>query len=593
MLTKNFVYGARSPDIEQAVGDAIYAAHRYRNQLCELELAKRQRHEDLLQRLAPEYVAACQAVEAVEQQLGEAREAIQAERKRQRTRKPKGVDQHIEAARSAKSQLKDLRAARKAAKHAAYEDPAVDAAIKENQQRHKAAQQEAKRESGLYWGTEAVVKASASSFSSGAPPRFKRWDGEGQLAVQLQQGLDTRDAIQGDDTRLQLRISDELQEALAVDGKARQSVSRQAEALVRIGSDGRAPVFARVPITVHRPLPPGKIKWAYLERRMLANEPKWSLRLTIDTPSRSPSADSGTVAVHVGWLMEEQGLRVASWRDDAGQWGYLRLPHLHCDDHLEIDEIRSERDRAFNEYRDGLRDWLRNRGKLPEWLREAQKTMHLWRSPRRLAGLVLHWRDNRFVGDEIFLSLDKWRKRDKKHWQHERRLSKRLVRRRRDTFRNFAAELERRCKVAVIAPIDAKELVEHSDPEALERDDAIRTRHAKWAAVSDLLRIIREKFHLRCVEIEAAGITQECASCGEKNTVRRRKVQCDGCCRTYDVDENALENTLARGEAAIKNGALLELQRAEEVKADKQREKLAKLQRANRAARKKQREAVA
>lgn len=583
----NWVYGAKSPDIEGAVNKAIYAAHQYRNRICELELAKRERHEALLRRLAPEYVAACQAIESAEAELGEAREAIQRERTRQRTKKPQGVQHWVDAAAIAKAKLKELRAECKAAKQAAYEDSAVTAAMRENSDQYKAERAEAKAASGLYWGTEAIVSQSCASFSSGAPPRFKRFEHEGQLAVQLQGGLDCQEATSRG-TLLQLIVPDDLAGMLAERGTAPRSLCRT-ECLFRIASDETGkPIFARVPIVFHRPLPNGKIKWAYLERRMIANRPKWSIRLTIDVQETRQPANDRLVAVHVGWRSEQQGLRVASWIGDDGRAGYLRLSHGHCDDYLHLDEVRSARDSAFNEHRDLLKDWIsENANWLPDWMCETKSTMHAWKSPKRLAALVLRWRDERVYGDgDMFVTMNEWRKRDKHQWQHERRLWARIVRRRTDLYRNFAKSLSDRYGIVAIAQIDAKELVEHSTPEELERDNSLATRRAKWAAVSDLLRIIRERFPLRCIETVAAGISQQCANCGEKNKVKHRKVQCCGCGKTYDIDENGMANTLARGEAAIKSGALLEAVAAQEDKARKAQEKLHKMQEARRAARK-------
>lgn len=576
--TRNWVYGAKAPDLSQAVEEAIYAAHQYRNKLCELELSKRERHEELLKGLAPRYVDACRAVEAEEALLGQAREEIQRERVRQRTKTPKGVEHLVAAAKDSKERLKQLRANRKATKKAAYDDPAVKDAMDRNAAQHKADQQQAKECSGLYWGTEAIVKQACKSFSSGAPPRFKRFEGTGQLAVQLQKGLDCRVATE-EDTRLQLILPPGLEEQLELHGKVPRS-QRKAECLIRVGSQGRHPIFARVPIVFHRPLPAGKIKWAYLEKRRIANKSRWSVRFTVESTYGRVGRvgrPSGVVATHVGWLMESRGLRVASALGSDGRYQYLSLSESHLADCETLDKLRSQRKRRLNE----TRDWLsENKELIPRKLREETSHLHQWKSEQRLAGLAWKWKQ---LGN-VPPRLEDWRKWDKLKWQHECRLGKRIVRRRRNLYRNFAAGLAGSYGIVIIAPIDAKELAEHSDPEELDRD--MSARRAKQAAVSDLLRMIREKFHLWCVEVDAAGITKTCANCGEVNEVRGRKVQCSGCCRTYDVDENALLNTLARGEAAIESGALLANENAAVDKAIKKAEKLAKMQAGNRAARK-------
>ncbi len=590
MPTLNWVYGARTPDIEQAVADAVFTAHRYRNKLCELELAKRERHEKLLQRLAPKYVKACAAVEAVETPLGVAREAIQAEKKKQRTKKPTGCEEFVATAKKCRADLKKLREVRKITKKAAYTDRFVAEAMAENSERHKEAQVQAKTGSGLYWGTEAIVKAACKSFSSKAPPRFKRYEGEGQLGVQLQKGLDTRVATERN-TKLQLILPPELDEAMAVDGKASSSLCRTAECLIRIGSNKGRPVFARLPISFHRPLPPGKIKWAYLERRRIADRVRWSIRLTIAVKrGPAPPITKPSVAVHVGWRMDGKELRVVTWLGSDGSKGVLSLPKSHLDDYLRLDKVQSIRDHKLNAILAHLRQWLSDR-KIPDWLKESTKSLHQWRAPARLAALIWRWKENRFDGDtDVLDEIDTWRKSDKKRWQHERRLSVRVARRRKDWYRNFACRLKRRFDVVIIAPISAKKLVERHKPEDLEQDP--KARRAKQAAVAGLLTIVSEKFGLRCVVTDAAGITRTCSQCGHDNAAPRRRVQCGGCSRTYDRDENAAVNTLARGEESLEDGALLENQRAEEKREEEARKKLLKMQDAARAARKRKLETV-
>lgn len=571
MATKNWVYGAKTPDIEQAVDAATLAAHRYRNRLCELEIDKRKRHEELLQRLAPGYVAACNAVEAAETRLAEIREAIQAERVKQRTKKPTGCDSLTAEATATKAQLKQLRATRKIEKQAAYSMPAVAEAMKVNTAQHKAQCAEAKTASGLYWGTEAIVRQACGSFASGAPPRFKRYDGEGQLAVQLQGGLDCADAERSNTL---CYLGD------AIDRKRRWCY-------IRIGSDGRAPIFARVPIVFHRPLPAGRIKWAYLERRKIASHVRWSIRLTIDCDPETDRCRDGEVAIHTGCRMEPSGLRVCTWLGSDGERGCLRLPTSHCDDYYKLDEIKSQRDLAFNEAIGQFMQWRAKQTELPEWLSELTSHIHQWKSANRLDDLA--WRmyaHPTHDDDDIVDRLMDWRKQDKHRWQNERRLSVRIVRRRNDLFRNFAKQMSDRYGVAIVSPIDAKELTENSNPEDLERDNTQAHRHAKWAAVSTLTQCVREKFPLHCIEVSSVDITRQCCNCGTLSASTSRKVQCLECGHTHDVDDNAVVNTLARGEAAIKSGALLELVAAQEDKAASKAAKLAKMQEANRGARK-------
>lgn len=571
MPTRNWCYGAKTPDVEQAVSDAIFAAHCYRNRLCELELSKRDRHYAILRRLAPDFTKAEAAVTECQADLGTVREQIQAERIKQRSKQPTGVSHLTAKATELKEHLKELRAELKRTKHLAYTDPAVVAAMDQNTAQHREDCKDAKLASGLYWGTEAIVKQACGSFATGAPPRFKRYDGTGQLAAQLQGGLDC----------------DDIEKYNTLCYLAEETDGRKRFIYIRIGSDGRSPVFAKVPIVFHRPLPAGKVKWAYLEKRKIADHVRWTIRLTIECTQELDRCRDGEVAIHTGWRMEDSGLRVATWLGSDGKRGCIKLPMTHCDDYAKCDTIRSARDKAFNTMVAIIRDWMKAHDDLPEWMQDVRPYIHAWKSPARLAKLYWQWSQDCIDGDDdIFQALNQWRKQDKHEWQHERRLSIRILRRRKHLFRNFAAMLSENYGVAIVSPIDAKELTENSQPEDLERDNHQSHRHAKWAAVSEFTQVIREKFPLHCIDVDCKNISRQCCNCGTISARVGRKVQCRECGHTHDVDENAVANTLARGEAAIKSGALLELVAAQEDKAAKQKEKLSKMQEANRTARK-------
>lgn len=569
--TQNWVYGAKSPDIEYAASEAIAAAHRYRNRLCELELAKRARHYELLRKLAPTFVAAEKAVEDAEKRLADIRAVIQDERVSQRTKKPVGIDHIVQQAADVKAALKDLRSDRKTAKLAAYGRKTISTAMDKNSAQHKAECAEAKQNSGLYWGTEATVRGACGSFASGAPPRSKRYDGTGQLAVQLQGGLDCADA--------------ERYNTLCYLGEPIDH--RKRWCFIRVASEGRSPVFARVPIVFHRPLPAGAIKWAYLERRKVADHVRWSIRMTIDVMgSDQTQVLPGAVAIHTGWRMEGGSLRVATWLGSDGERGCLRLNNEHCEDYAKLAYIRSQRDLKFNGMIERVRSWLQDRD-LPDWLSEATSHIPQWKSSNRLDDLAWRMHAHPTEGDsDIAGLLTEWRQYDKHAWQHERRLAVRVVRRRKNAFRNFAAMLSKRYGVAIVSPIDAKDLTENSQPEELERDNTQAHRHGKWAAVSDLTQCIREKFPLRCIDVSPVNITRECINCGHVNDRSNSfRIQCRGCGVTYDIDANAVGNTLARGEVLVKSGVLLDLVTAQEVKVAKRQERLAKMQEANRGAR--------
>lgn len=642
MRVLNWCYGIRSVDVEQQVKDAIYAAHKYRNRLCELELEKRKRHYELLRRLVPQFVEAEERVREEESKLAEVREAIQSEKVKQRTKKPKGVTSLIKQASESKAKLKELYALLKKEKQDSYNSPEVQDAIEQNNRQHKVDCKDAKEQSGLYWGTEAIIRAGCSKFGSGAPPEFKRFRGEGQLAVQLQGGLKCDRAHRSN--------------TLVYFGETAGKVT---DMYFRVASTEKGkPVFAKCKVVLHRPLPDGTIKWAYLERRMLADKAHYKLRITVEVPDGVEVDAINTesiVAVHTGWSVKASGLVVAYARGPKDATIELVLPKSHTADYQRLDAIKSDRSMQLEAIKAFLKSMPAEN--LPEWLLESQKHCHAWKSPERALRLLWNWRANRFDSDStlietptdavgfsriskpagrfaakseyhgdvrrsnhhavidanwnlydvlspsdearleavvrgekplmsVFECFERLVLRDKHLWQFEARLSKRIVQRRKDIYRNFAQRLSQLYDVAIVAPIDAKELTENLPPESLEADKSEVHRHAKWAAVSDLVQCIREKFHLRTIDVKSAGITVICANCGHVNQNNDlRRIQCSGCSITYGKEENALDNMLARGRGAIKTGALLALFEKQEKESLSKKEKLAKMQEANRAKR--------
>lgn len=549
MTVKNYTYGARVPDNLDVVNDQIRKAHDYRNRICAIELSHRERHRAILMRLCPEFARLSDEIAAVESQLGAAREAIQAAKSKQRTKTPTGVDGVVATADYCKSTLKQLQVELKAEKLGSYETDAVRAAILGNQAIKAKELAEAKASAGLYWGTEALVAASCKTFSSKSPPRFARWQGEGQLAVQLQKGRPVELATSSD-TRFQLLIPD--------DWEGRERI----DCLIRVMSEPNgSPVFARVPIRLHRPLPPGgKIKWAYLEKRKQANKDKWKIRLSIDIPDEEPPLpNSPMVAIHVGWRKDDDSLRVATWLGSDGRSGTIGMPMSHVEQYLHLDEASAIRDVKLNEAISELKSFLK--GSVPDWLVDRTKSLHLWKSQARLAGLMRYWRDNRFEGDgAIYDSLESWRKTDKHDWQHERRLALRLVRRRKNHYRVSLRCLRRQYPIVTIAEIDKAELMERSNPEDLKRDNSLANRYAGISASSDFTDIIKEVWPLAWINADFKNISRQCMNCGHVNDAKfsRWKVTCKGCKTEYDIDDNGVLHTLMRGETMAKSGALLE-----------------------------------
>src|SRR5262249_10084792 len=138
---------------------------------------------------------------------------------------------------------------------------------------------------------------------------------------------------------------------------------RRTRAYLRIGSNAREPVWAEVPVVLHRPLPEdATIKWVYLVRRHVATHEEWWLQFVVAQAqgfAKADAATSGTVAVDVGWRRLASGLRVAYWVGDDGAEGQLVLPQAILTRLRKVEELQAIRDKHFDAMRGELAAWLR------------------------------------------------------------------------------------------------------------------------------------------------------------------------------------------------------------------------------------------
>lgn len=587
MPVKNYVFGAFPPTTNRDnVADQMRAAHRYRNRLVELELARRAAAEATIRRLSPTYAALAEAVDAAQADVDAAYEAVTAGRQKARARLPitpeqqQAIDQAaavrdsaIEAAKLAKKAayellqslqqpIRDQAAAETdtpATRKQRYLELAEAANLDSGQAAYDRATKQARADCGCYWGTYLTIEDAASKLHIGPPPRFQPYTGEGTIAVQFQGGLPVETATAATDTRLQIELANA--EELAVQGRSGGLRSRGTVRL-RIGSDGRAPIWTEFQASFHRPLPArGVIKWAYLHRRRIGTHDKWSLRLTIDDHADPrPVTGSGIVAVHPGWRMMPDGsIRVATVVDTSGHLEEFCLPAELLQRHEKPDSLQAIRDRRNNLRAPRLVAWLKaHTDILPDWIREATETIGQWKSAARFAGLALQWCGNRFPGDELaFGLLERWRKHDKHlyDWQAHQRAQ--VIRHRRDLYRVFARRLADKYAWIVVPKVDWSALRRRQTVDEEHTQTNRQRRISSLASPGLLMEFFAEAAAGRQVVVPAKHITGECQHCGQvdKWDRSRREHTCTMCARRWDQDHNAAQVQLARGLAVGQAGA--------------------------------------
>lgn len=580
--TKIFSYGAKPPESDEVLAltdDLMLRAHRYQNALVEAERNRRAKVEEALARVSPALIALDAAIADLEGKILAERDAIKAANAMERRRsQPKEARERIKAM---KLEKKSLYARRKGLRKELFESEPWKAEQEATDAAAKAERNAANEKSGLSgcWGTYLVVDNSVKR--SGPPPKFKSWDGRGHLAIQLQplggkgkgenrvkgRPFSVAEAFSCKDKRL--RIEPVPPEAWLPGGRR----LRKTKVWLRVGSDASdEPIWAVIPIVLHRPLPEdAEIKWVHLIRRRVTDDPElkwghlreldpgtrrrisrryeWRVQFAVSRAAgwaRPDCAPEGTVGIDVGWRIKPDGqFRVAYWAGSDGREGELLVPADWLGQMRRTEGIQSVRKKNFNEARDALIQALTPLTGVPEWLAEDAKFLPQWKSAARLAGLAIRWRSSRFAGDEAaYEALEVWRKRERHLMEFECNLRDQLQRRREDIYRNFAADMRRGYRTAVVEMMDLRDF--HQTPEAEEKGAAGGLKqHVRDACLSTLMKCIKESM-AETRKFPAENTTKLCPKCGHVGDFPREEIMrtCPGCGDVADQDFVAAINLL-------------------------------------------------
>lgn len=328
---------------------------------------------------------------------------------------------------------------------------------------------------------------------------------------------------------------------------------------MRIGSreDG-TPIIAEWPMVMHRPLPPGAIvRRVAVSVRRIGPREEWSVTLTLDASTITryePSPDrKGTVAISPSWKSVPGGIRIASWVDEYGDAEHITISDSAGTVNAagrrrntglvaalrKAAELRSIRDENFNRARAELVSNLKGK-RLPEWMRartvdrgepvpssaKALAYIGQWRSARRMAMLVRHWRESRFDGDEqAFEAAESWRYDDYHLWRWEMSQRKSAERRRRDVYRVLAAELAEKYERIVMTDEKYSDMARRPEAEeGLQNDAAAANRHI--VAPGDLRLLIGQAARKRACSFElirASGVAMTCPApkCGASHVAQK------------------------------------------------------------------------
>lgn len=569
--TRIYTYGLPLGPKENAalVDEQIRLARRYHNDLIAIERARRVAVRAIMSEVAD--VAAIEArVTTLASEIETLREATRAKRQQDRKRTPiePMAKARLEAARA---EVKTARDELKAAKALLRDDPVVQQKLADCNGRAAEMVRLYRGACGVYWGTYLLVEQAVDAArKSKMDPKHRRWDGAGRVGVQLQGGLAVAE-LYGGDTRIRIdttplrRVTRRHPEGFVV--------QKSATVRLRVGSDGRAPVWASFPVILHRPLPEdGRIKWAWCQRKRIGTRWRWELQLVLEAPSfaRVPKLHGPVCAVDLGWRERgDAGLRVGYLAGTDGEERELLMTREIGGRLEHADSLRAIRDRNFNDARAALGAWL-GEHEHPEWLRIETRYLAQWRATAKLARVVYRWRNERFDGDAaIFETVDAWRRQDRHLYQWEASERTKALLFRRETYRLLATEIARRYSTIVIEDLDLSQLARRAAPEATEGQHA-GARHQRVAAAPSefraALKLAASNTGAQIVMVKPQYTTTTCFSCGGScswDAALYLSHTCEHCGYRWDQDANAALNLLQlhlRGAAKMRNDSSEALQ---------------------------------
>lgn len=368
-------------------------------------------------------------------------------------------------------------------------------------------------EKGLYWGTYLMVEQAFSAAWKDRkyyyPVRFRSWRDGGVMGVRIQADAKPENFFRI--TKIQ-------------DNRVGKRRGQRHAVCVRVGSDALGNPIWSDPISfeMHRPIQ-GRVKQVQICLSFRGDREIWSVNITcVDVPEREDNANSGQVAIDVGWRLLPNGeMRIAFATAHDGSESELTLPARWCERSLRADRIRSHRDKRLNT------------------LKESDPRFTILKSPRSVR---LYARKNGIVGEFI----EKWVKRERHLEEYELGCRRKTTEARRDKVRVWLRMLRRKYSVAIRKDSGHKKMKEQAKEDGMTQ--AAR-RQGHICAPGETIEEIDKVFgrNTGVAVIKTPGTTATCLKCKNENEVGPElMVKCERCGTTEDRDRISTRNLLAR-----------------------------------------------
>ena len=545
---------ALTPEPVTDIESQLRAAQDYYNALVDNENKRRESVAAKRRELYPDYERTEGEVQAANERIEAVLQEIRDHKRRYRTTKiPAELASKLKQAKGERKICSDRE---KAERKAIWEDPAqlveVVGVRSGNVTKRpawaveidKAANDRAKELRGqttAFWGTyQAVEEAfqSAKTDRPGGPLQQKLRRGEGAVCYHFQgaNAMTWETATEGKDARMRV-WPDPVQKS---------KHNRRWWCQFWLRSEGRVPVYVRVPFVRHRPLPDGAvIKWVKLHRWQVGTRWRYELHFTLSAEIPARPVGEGVVGVDVGWRFKPDGsVRAAYWCGSDGGEGEVVIPAERVGAYLHLRDLREIRDKRFDLMRAELLAWLCEYKDLPESHTQRFRTLDKWRSTQALKWSYRWWLSNRIEGDGAIIDrLREYAVQEDHLFDWQANEAMKFEDWRNWYYRNVAQELGKRYQTVKIEQLDLGDLQRLAVPGEDNLGDYLK-KYKNVASPSLLIHALKERFG-SVAEVASEYTTMTCHACkGLNDTGKALTHQCEHCGGRWDIDQNAAKNIL-------------------------------------------------
>jgi hypothetical protein len=431
-----------------------------------------------------------------------------------------------------------------------------------NDQR-KALVKTARQQSGLYWSNYNAVctdydRARSAAMKRGVELKFHRHctlPGEGMSSARLV------NQIQGGMTPDELVAGDSSQAAIVFQGPHAPLL----RATVHRRDGNRAVTWPICHNRKERALPDdARIQEVTVTRRAVADSWQWSVSFLLRLPQvLPPLEDSTACGIDLGWRRVNDGLRVATIAHADGSHECITLPDIFLRRLDRIAQLDTVRDRTAEATRAVVKAlaWP----EAPEELRPSAMRALRTKRAEDLHLLAAAWRRYPLWMPAEADRLGAWRAQDRKDWQEQAGLRRRIGNARLDLYRCVVKRLVEQYGLIGVEDVDWRNIGRRETADGKPNDIAMMTAQMRNLAAPGtfLMELSRAAVSSGSrINRHAGESTWVCNACTSDRVLtvvapaHRNELihSCPRCGSTWDQDVNAARNLRA---AAIANALVL------------------------------------